>query len=153
MSRGVNKVTILGNLGQEPEIRLTASQTKVAKISIATSDSIKDKETGEYTSVTEWHSVVFFNKLADICEKYLKKGSKVYIEGSLKTTKWTDKNNVGRYRTEIMGRELQMLDSKNSTVWERPQHDYNHAKNNAPTIPSTPPPKEHLPKEDDEIPF
>ena len=111
-SRGVNKVTIIGNLGQDPETRYMPSGGAVTNISVATSETWKDKESGENQERTEWHRIVFFNRLAEISGEYLKKGSKVYIEGSLRTSKWEDKSGQDRYKTEIVAREMQMLDSK-----------------------------------------
>ena len=113
MARGVNRVIILGNLGQDPESRSLPNGTAVTSISVATSEEWKDKQTGEKQSRTEWHRIIFFNKLAEIAGQYLKKGSKVYIEGSLRTRKWQDKNSgEDRYSTEVVASELQMLDSK-----------------------------------------
>jgi len=112
MARGVNKVILIGNLGSDPEVRYLPSGGPVATLSIATSESWKDKQTGQTQERTEWHRVVFFNRLAEICGEYLRKGSKVYAEGSIRTRKWQDKNGVDRYTTEIMGNTLQMLDSR-----------------------------------------
>jgi len=112
---GVNKVILIGNLGQDPEIRNLPSGDSVANVSIATSETWKDKNTGEKQERTEWHRVVFFGKLAEIVGKYLKKGSKVYIEGKLKTRKWQDKDGSDRYSTEVvvdMTGTMQMLDGK-----------------------------------------
>ena len=114
MSRGVNKVILIGNLGQKPEMRYTATQSAVANISIATTESWKDKESGEMRDKTEWHKVVYFGKLAEIVEKYLDKGSSVYIEGKLQTRKWQDKSGADRWTTEIVGNELTMLGSRQS---------------------------------------
>ena len=114
MSRGVNKVILVGNLGQKPEMRYTATQAAVANISIATTESWKDKESGEMRDKTEWHRVVYFGKLAEIVEKYLDKGSSVYIEGKLQTRKWQDKSGADRWTTEIVGNELTMLGSRPS---------------------------------------
>ena len=114
MSRGVNKVILVGNLGQKPEMRYTATQSAVANISIATTESWKDKESGEMRDKTEWHKVVYFGKLAEIVEKYLDKGSSVYIEGKLQTRKWQDKSGADRWTTEIVGNELTMLGSRQS---------------------------------------
>ena len=114
MSRGVNKVILVGNLGQKPEMRYTATQSAVANISIATTESWKDKESGEMRDKTEWHRVVYFGKLAEIVEKYLDKGSSVYIEGTLQTRKWQDKSGADRWTTEIVGSELTMLGSRAS---------------------------------------
>ena len=114
MSRGVNKVILVGNLGQKPEMRYTATQSAVANLSVATTESWKDKESGEMRDKTEWHRVVYFGKLAEIVEKYLDKGSSVYIEGKLQTRKWQDKNGADRWTTEIVGSELTMLGSRSS---------------------------------------
>jgi len=112
MSRGVNKVILVGNLGQKPEMRYTATQTAVANLSIATTESWKDKDSGDLKTKTEWHRVVYFGKLAEIAEQYLDKGSKVYVEGKLQTRKWQDKAGNDRYTTEVLGQELTMLDSR-----------------------------------------
>lgn len=112
MARGVNKVILVGNLGNEPEIRYTPSGSAVATLSIATTESWKDKQSGSMTEHTEWHRVVFFNRLAEIVGEYLHKGSKVYVEGRLRTRKWQDKNGVEKYTTEIVASEMQILDSK-----------------------------------------
>lgn len=112
MARGINKVIIVGNLGTDPEVRHTPSGSAVANVSVATSSAWKDKQTGEQQERTEWHRIIFFNRLAEIAGEYLKKGSKVFIEGSLKTRKWQDKNGIDRYTTEIIANEMQMLDSR-----------------------------------------
>ena len=112
MSRGVNKVILVGNLGQKPEMRYTATQSAVANLSVATTESWKDKESGEMRDKTEWHRVVYFGKLAEIAEQYLDKGSKVYVEGKLQTRKWQDQAGNDRYTTEVLGQELTMLDSR-----------------------------------------
>lgn len=112
MARGINKVILVGNLGADPEVRYMPSGGAVTNITIATSESWKDKQTGENQERTEWHRVVFFNRLAEIAGEYLRKGSKVYVEGSLRTRKWQDQNNVERYTTEIVAAEMQMLDSR-----------------------------------------
>lgn len=112
MARGVNKVILIGNLGADPEVRFMPSGGAVANLRIATSESWKDKQTGEQVERTEWHTVVLFNRLGEIAGEYLKKGSKVFIEGSLRTRKWQDKTGQDRYTTEIVGAEMQMLDSK-----------------------------------------
>ena len=115
MSRGANKVILVGNLGQKPEMRYTATQTAVANLSIATTESWKDKESGENRDKTEWHRVVFFGNLAEIAEKYLDKGSSVYIEGKIQTRKWQDKEGKDRWTTEVLGNQLTMLGSRNSS--------------------------------------
>ena len=112
MARGINKVILVGNLGRDPEMRYTPSGSAVANLAIATSESWKDKQTGEQQERTEWHRVVMFNRLGEIAGEYLKKGSKVYIEGKLQTRKWQDKDGQDRYTTEIVGNEMQMLDSR-----------------------------------------
>ena len=115
MSRGVNKVILVGNLGQKPEMRYTATQTAVANLSIATTESWKDKESGENRDKTEWHRVVFFGSLAEIAEKYLDKGSSVYVEGKIQTRKWQDKDGNDKYTTEVLGNQLTMLGSRSSS--------------------------------------
>jgi len=112
MAKGINKVILVGNLGKAPETRFMANGGAVTNITVATSETWKDKNTGEQKEQTEWHRVVFFNRLAEIVGEYLKKGSKVYIEGSLHTRKWQDKNGQDRYTTEIKASEMQMLDSR-----------------------------------------
>ena len=111
-SRGVNKVILIGNLGQDPEVRYMPNGNAVANVTIATSESWKDKNTGEQQERTEWHRVVFFRRLAEIVGEYLKKGSKVYVEGRLQTRKWQDKDGQDRYTTEIVADQMQMLDSR-----------------------------------------
>lgn len=112
MARGVNKVILVGNLGADPETKYTAGGTAITNISIATSESWKDKQTGENQERTEWHRVVFFNRLAEVAGEYLRKGSQVYVEGKLRTRKWQDQNGQDRYTTEIVGNEMQMLGSR-----------------------------------------
>lgn len=111
-SRGINKVILIGNLGTDPETRYMPSGGAVTNVTVATNESWKDKQTGQTQDRTEWHKVVMFNRLAEIAGEYLKKGSKVYIEGSLRTRKWQDKNGQDRWTTEIVASELQMLDSR-----------------------------------------
>ena len=112
MARGVNKVILVGNLGRDPEMRYIESGTAIANITVATSESWNDKQTGEKVEKTEWHRVVFFGKLAEIVGEYLRKGSQVYIEGSLQTRKWQDDGGNDRYTTEIKARDMQMLGSR-----------------------------------------
>jgi len=112
MARGVNKVILVGNLGKDPEIRYSASGAAIANVTVATTDSWKDKQTGEQQDRTEWHRVVFFSRLAEIVAEYLKKGSQVYIEGRIQTRKWQDKDGQDRYTTEIVANEMQMLGSR-----------------------------------------
>lgn len=112
MSKGINKVILIGHLGADPEIRYMPSGNAVANVSLATTESWKDKQTGESQEKTEWHRVCFFSRLAEIVGEYCRKGSKIYIEGKLQTRKWQDQNGVERYTTEIIANEMQMLDSK-----------------------------------------
>lgn len=114
-SRGVNRVTILGNLGNDPEVKYTASGSAIANLTVATSESWNDKATGEKKEITEWHRVVLFGKLAEVAGEYLRKGSQVYIEGQLRTRKWTDNAGVEKYTTEIvvgMNGVMQMIGGK-----------------------------------------
>ncbi len=108
----VNKVILVGRLGNDPEVRYTATGSAVANVSLATSENWKDKQTGEKQERTEWHRIVFFSKLAEIVAQYLRKGSLIYVEGSLQTKKWQDKNGEDRYTTEIVANEMRMLGSK-----------------------------------------
>ena len=139
---GINKVILVGNLGKDPDMRYTAGGDAVANLSIATSESWNDNQTGEKKEKTEWHRVVFFRRIAEVCGEYLKKGSSVYIEGSLRTRDWEDDQGNKRYTTEIIGREMQMLGGRRSedTMDESPQ-----------MINPSPQPQEGL--VDDEIPF
>ncbi len=116
MARGVNKAIIIGNLGADPEVRYLPSGGAVTNISVATSESWKDKETGDMKERTEWHRIVFFNRLAEIAGEYLKKGSKVFVDGRIQTRKWQDKDGNDRYSTEIVANEMQMLDSKGGST-------------------------------------
>ncbi len=109
MARGINKVILVGNLGADPETRAMPSGSTVANLRIATSESWRDKQTGEQQERTEWHRVALFGRLAEVAAEYLKKGSQVYIEGSLRTRKWTDKQGQERYSTEVIGNDMQML--------------------------------------------
>lgn len=135
-SRGVNKVILVGNLGNDPESRFLPSGGAVTNITLATSETWKDKQTGQPQERTEWHRIVFFNRLAEIASEYLRKGSKVYLEGSLRTRKWQDKSGQDRYTTEIVAAEMQMLDSRGSgqsggqsggSSGAQPQGDYNQS--------------------------
>lgn len=119
MAGSVNKVILIGNLGRDPEIRTMQNGSKVANLSLATSESWKDKATGERKEKSEWHRVVIFGQLAETAEKYTKKGSKIYVSGSLQTRKWTDKDGAEKYTTEVVlqgfGGELTLLDGKQSS--------------------------------------
>lgn len=150
MARGVNKVILIGNLGNDPEVRYTPSGSAVANVNLATSETWRDKQSGELQDRTEWHRVVFFNRLAEIVGEYLRKGSKIYVEGTLRTRKWTDKNAIERYTTEIIANEMHILDSRNASINTNqiPTHE---------EIETTPnhPPHETSTHEnfDDDIPF
>jgi len=147
MARGINKVILVGNLGQDPEIRYTGSGDAVANITVATSDTWKDKVSGEQKEKTEWHRVVAFRRLGEIMGEYLKKGSKVYIEGKLQTRKWQDKDGNDRYTTEIVANDMQMLDSRSGGS---SSGEYNQSQPAA-----TPKPVAAAPADDfdDDIPF
>lgn len=131
MARGVNKVILVGNLGSDPDIKYSQAGAAIANISLATSDAYKDKKTDKFVETTEWHRVVFFSRLAEIAGQYLKKGSKIYIEGSLRTRKWQDKSGADRYTTEIIANEMQMLDGKRQATvsGDNEQNPYLQVKN------------------------
>lgn len=162
-SRGINKVILVGNLGQDPEVRYLPNGGAVTNISIATSETWKDKQTGEQKDKTEWHRVVIFGKLAEIAGEYLKKGSQVYIEGQLQTRKWQDQSGQDRYTTEVVvniGGTLQILGSRNGNVDDVPQQNWGQSANNnssAPTARKSPAPQavsNEPPMDfDDDIPF
>ena len=121
MARGINKVILVGNIGKDPETRYMPSGGAVTNVTLATSESWKDKNSGEQQERTEWHRVVFFNRLGEIAGEYLKKGSKVYVEGSLRTRKWQGQDGQDRYTTEIVASEMQMLDSRQSGGEQKPR--------------------------------
>ena len=151
MARGINKVILVGNLGNDPEIRYTPNGSAVTTLNLATSNAWRDKQSGEMQERTEWHRVVFFNRLAEIAGDFLKKGSKVYVEGNLRTRKWQDKNGNDRFTTEIIANEMQMLDNRNSNQKNAQSENEATAKqdNSGPTRPL--PTDSTL--EDDDIPF
>ena len=129
MARGINKVILVGNCGQDPETRvIPATGASVTNLSIATSESWKDKTSGEQQERTEWHRIVFFNRLAEIAGEYVRKGSKLYVEGSLRTRKWQGQDGQDRYTTEIVGSEMQMLDSRATG----PSGDFTSSTNSSP---------------------
>ena len=144
---GINKVILLGNLGQDPELRVTAGGVPIANVSIATSSSWKDKISGDTKDQTEWHRVVFFNRLAEIVGEYLKKGSKIYVEGQLRTNSWEDqKTGEKKYRTEIIAREMQMLGSRGEMSQQNQESELDQSPQNSQ--------QEKVPWEPDEnIPF
>ena len=153
MARGVNKAIIVGNLGRDPEVRYTANGSAVANVTVATSESWKDKQSGERQEKTEWHRVVFFGRLAEIAEEYLKKGSQVYIEGSIRTQKWQDKESgQDRYTTEIVARDMQMLGSRGGEASGGSGDDYSGAASSA-TASSGGGASGRDPDLDDDIPF
>ena len=131
MARGVNKVILIGTLGKDPEVKYMPNGDAVCNLSLATSESWKDKNTGEKVEKTEWHRVTMFRKLAEIAGEYLKKGSKIYIEGKIQTRKWQDQTGADRYSTEIVASELQMLDSPTTGAQQnkpaQSQHDSDKA--------------------------
>ena len=146
MARGVNKVILIGNLGKEPEMRYTPNGVAVANLTLATSESWKDKTSGENVEKTEWHRIVMFQRLAEIAGEYLHKGSKVYIEGRLQTRKWQDKTSgQDRYTTEIVADNMQMLDSKGG-AGGAPSAEKSSASSQAETAPA-------LDTFDDDVPF
>ena len=148
-SRGINKVILVGNLGNDPETKAMPSGGSVTNITLATSESWKDKTTGQQQERTEWHRVVFFNRLAEIAGEYLKKGSKVYVEGSLRTRKWQDKDGKDQYTTEIVASEMQMLDGRQSgSDDESPAPKQSQSRQQAPS--SAP---QNFDDFDDDIPF
>ena len=120
MARGINKVILVGNLGGDPETRYTASGAAITNITLATSESWRDKQTVENQERTEWHRVVFFNRLAEIAGEYLRKGRQVYVEGSLRTRKWQDQSGQDRWTTEIVANEMQMLGGRGDDAGSRP---------------------------------
>ncbi|SFI10729.1 single-stranded DNA-binding protein [Modicisalibacter xianhensis] len=130
MARGVNKVILIGNLGQDPDVRFLPSGNPVANLRIATTDSWTDRQSGQRQERTEWHSVVLFNKLAEIAQQYVKKGSRIYIEGRLQTRKWQGQDGQDRYSTEIVANDMQMLDSRGgqggggADYGQAPQNNY-----------------------------
>ncbi|HVV67547.1 MAG TPA: single-stranded DNA-binding protein [Gammaproteobacteria bacterium] len=126
MARGVNKVILIGNLGSDPEVRYTPSGSAVANVNLATSESWRDKTSGELQDRTEWHRIVFFNRLAEIVGEYLHKGSKIYVEGSLRTRKWQDKNGIERHTTEIIANEMHILDSRSGSPHHPHQPHHHH---------------------------
>lgn len=166
MARGVNKVIIVGTLGNDPEVKYSASGSAIANLSVATSEQWKDKQTGEKKEHTEWHRVVIFGKIAEVAGEYLRKGSQVYIEGQLRTRKWTDSNGVDKYTTEIvipqMGGVMQMLGGKRDDSGQQPrQQSGQQPKGGWGTNPQQQPPKQQSSQGgneppmdfDDSIPF
>jgi single-strand DNA-binding protein len=163
-SRGINKVILIGNLGNDPEVRYSQAGAAITNISVATSETWKDKQTGQPQERTEWHRVVFFNRLAEIAGEYLRKGSKVFVEGSLRTRKWQDREGQDRYTTEIVANEMQMLDSRGGGQGGgqgggfQPQDDYSRSappagSGQAAAAPAPAAPAGDYDNFDDDIPF
>jgi single-strand DNA-binding protein len=163
MARGINKVILIGNVGGDPDVRYLPNGNPVTTLSIATSETWKDKQTGEKQDRTEWHRVVFFNRLGEIAGEYVKKGTKIYIEGSLRTRKWQDQQGQDRYTTEIIGNEMQLLDSRGPGAMNddmpmssaSPARQSNNRQTAAPQAPSMSNENSHEGFEllDDDIPF
>ena len=143
MARGINKVILVGHLGQDPDVRFMPNGSPVANVTLATSESWKDKQSGEMQDRTEWHRLVLFNRQAEVAGEYLKKGSQVYIEGSLRTRKWQDKNEQERQTTEIVVNNFQMLDRRDAAMGSAPMQ----APRQATAAPAA------APIADDDIPF
>lgn len=152
---GVNKVILIGNLGADPEVRHLPSGVPVANFRIATSETFKDRTTGEKREQTEWHNVVAWRGLAEITEKYLRKGSKVYVEGKLRTRKWQDKDGVDRYTTEIQADEMKMLDRAAAGTASSAQGDVSQRRDvqNAGSVASTSSVAANEPDDMDDLPF
>ncbi|ELY2932154.1 single-stranded DNA-binding protein [Cronobacter sakazakii] len=149
-SKGVNKVILVGNLGQDPEVRYMPNGGAVTSLRLATSESWRDKQTGEMKEVTEWHSVVLYGKLAEVAGEYLRKGSQIYIEGQLRTRKWQDQSGQDRYSTEVVvnvGGTMQMLGGKQQS--DQPRQQSQSAKQRQPTQQSSAPPMDF----EDDVPF
>jgi len=162
MSRGVNKAIIIGNLGRDPEIRYSPSGVAWGNLRLATTEGRKDKDTGQWQDHTEWHNVVVLGRLAEIANEYLKKGSKIYIEGRLQTRKYMDKSNVERYQTEIVANEMQMLDGKGHGAAAMDDYNQSSGTSQQPTRPAAPRPQSAPPSMpepshdagfDDDVPF
>lgn len=174
-SRGVNKVILIGNLGNDPEVRYLPNGGAVANLTVATSETWRDKNTGENKEMTEWHRVVMYRRLAEIAGEYLKKGSKVYLEGRLQTRKWQGQDGQDRYTTEIIANEMQMLDGRASGGmgqgqpmqqnpqqggWGQPQQPSYQPQQQQPAHHQAPPQQQQAPQQyndlpdfDDDIPF
>lgn len=162
MARGINKAILIGNLGNDPDMRYTASGTAIANISLATAESWRDKNSGEQQERTEWHRIVFFGRLAEVVGEYLRKGSQIYVEGRIQTRKWQDKEGNDRYSTEVVANEMQMLGGRGGAGAGAPMNTNSQAR--APEARNTaPPPDKSAPAVrpgaapaddfDDDIPF
>lgn len=155
MARGINKVILVGNVGTDPEVRYLPNGNAVATLSVATSETWKDKQTGEKQERTEWHRVVCFNRLGEIAGEYIRKGSKLYVEGSLRTRKWQDQQGQDKYTTEIVAADIQMLDSKASgaSSTEQHHHDFSSAPQATTKNSASPATVDAFEGLDDDIPF
>ncbi len=149
MARGLNKVMLIGNLGADPEIKYSASGTPIASFNIATSDNRKNKD-GEWEDRTEWHKVVMFGRQAEVCKDYLKKGSKIFVEGRLQTRSWDDQSGQKKYLTEVVGNNMVMLDPRGQ-VSSTDESEHDTPDSHSEDIPESPP--DDLPKADDDLPF
>lgn len=147
MAHGINKVILIGNLGADPEVRYMPSGGAATTLNLATSESWKDKVSGENQERTEWHRVTFHNRLAEIAGEFLKKGSKIYVEGALRTRKWKSKDGQEHYTTEIIGKEMQMLDSRGGSA------NYDEGKSSSGASSSEPAQNSALDNLDDDVPF
>ena len=158
MARGINKAIIVGTLGQDPDVKYTASGSAVVNVSVATNESWKDKQTGEQVEKTEWHRIVMFNKLAEIAAQYLKKGSQVYFEGKIQTRKWQDQSGNDRYSTEIVANDMQMLGGRsqgagNSVPFEPSAQQPRQQQQQKPAVPMNTPDTAPIDDGFDDIPF
>lgn len=159
MARGINKVILIGHIGGDPEVRYMPNGNAVATLSLATTEAWKDKQTGDKQERTEWHRVVCFNRLGEIAGEYVRKGSKLYVEGSLRTRKWQDPQGQDRYTTEIVASDIQMLDGKGASAPQdmeaQPTYQTQASRPPQPSRQTTaaPPPQDMLEELDDDIPF
>lgn len=149
MARGINKVILIGNLGADPDTRFTPQGSAITNLNLATDESYKDKNTGQMVPKTEWHRLVLFNRLAEIAKEYLRKGSKIYVEGRLQTRKWQDQSGQDRYTTEIVVNEMQMLDARDGGASQSEQQAPQAAAQQRAPQPQQMPPNDF----DDSIPF
>ena len=149
MARGLNKVLLIGNLGADPEIKYSASGTAIANMRLATAENRKNRD-GEWEDVTEWHRVIMFGKKAEACKDYLKKGSKIFIEGRIQTNSWDDQGGQKHYMTEIVGYQMIMLDSKGQSS-SFPEQSNREPQQNMQTGQNDPP--QNMPPVDDDLPF
>lgn len=158
MARGINKVILIGNVGVDPDVRYMPNGNAVTTLSVATSETWKDKQTGDKQERTEWHRVVCFNRLGEIAGEYIRKGSKLYVEGSLRTRKWQDQQGQDRYTTEIVATDIQMLDGKTGTsnydeMSAPPAQQQNARSNSAKPQPAQTAAQDAFDELDDDIPF